>query len=132
MNIIAVIGTESHTTSRGWAKVSVNGQQVTHREATSKEFLTKYGDKHAMWVECILKVEPGDTITWEAGANAGSRGSEHTRQNLTLIADPDAEVYETKDIGYPASNAKLRGRLRLESDADQEQATNHAALKASL
>lgn len=132
MNVIAVIGNESHTTSRGWAKVSVNGQQVTHHDAISKDFLTKYGDKHAMWVECIFSVEPGDTITWEAGANAGSRGSERTRQNLTLVADPDAEVYETENIGYPASNAALRGRLRLAGDANREQAANHAALKANL
>ncbi len=132
MNIVAVIGRESHTTSRGWANVSRNGQKLSHRDAISKEFLTKYGDKHAMWVECIFKVEPGDTITWEAGANAGNRGSERTRQNLTLIVDPDAEIYQTEDIGYPASTASLRGRLRLESDADREQAENHAVLKASL
>jgi len=132
ITIIATIGNESHTTSSGWAKITVNGQRLSHREAISKEWLTKFGDKHASWCECIFKVEEGAKVEWQAGANRGSRGSERVRQNLVFIADPAIEPVETESIGYPASEAVLRGRLRLVADEDKEARRNHEALKEAL
>jgi len=132
ITIIATIGNESHTTSSGWAKLIVNGQRMTHREAISKEWLTKFGDKHASWCECIFKVEEGAKVEWQAGANSGSRGSERVRQNLVFVADSSIEPIETEGIGYPASDASLSGRLRLVADEDREAKRNHEALKAAL
>lgn len=132
MNIVAVIGSESHTTSRGWASISVNGQKLSHREAVSKEFKTKYGDKHAVWVECVFKVQPGDTVTWEAGTNSGSRGADRKRQNLTFTVNPDAEVIETEALGYPASEAVLRGRLVPVADAVADAAADHRQMANCL
>jgi len=132
ITIIAVIGNESHTTSSGWAKLTVNGQRLSHREAISKEWLTKFGDKHASWCECIFKVEEGAKVEWQVGANRGSRGSERVRQNLVFVADSSIEPIETEGIGYPASEAVLRGRLRLVADEDKEAKRNHEALKEAL
>ena len=132
ITIIAVIGNESHTTSSGWAKITVDGQRLSHREAISKEWLTKFGDKHASWCECIFKVEEGAKVEWQAGANRGNRGAERIRQNLVFVADPSVEPIETEGIGYPASEASLQGRLRLVADEDKEAKRNHESLKAAL
>jgi len=132
ITIVAVIGNESHTTSRGWSNLTINGQRVNHRDAISTEWLTKFGDKHASWCECIFRVEEGARVEWQAGANRGSRGSERVRQNLTFIADPSIEPMETEGIGYPASKAILQGRLRLVTDKHEKAKHNHQALKEIL
>lgn len=116
MNICAVIGNEAHTTSSGWSKLSINGKPVTWRNASVKNWLTKFGDKHASWCECYFEVEPGDRIAWEAGTNSGNRGADRTRIHQVFIADEALEVIELTPLGYPASNAKLAGRIRLEAD----------------
>jgi hypothetical protein len=132
VRIVAVIGSESHTTSRGWANISVNGSRLNHRDAVSKDWLTNFKDKHASWVECVFEVPNGATVTWEAGANSGSRGSDRRRQNLVFTADAGAGVYESESIGYPASNAKIQGRLRLAQDVNQAKAQAHQDLLNNL
>lgn len=116
MNICAVIGTESHTTSSGWSKLSINGKPVTYRDASVKSWISKFGDKHSSWCECYFDVKPGDKITWEAGTNSGNRGANRERIHQIFIADDSLEVVELAPLGYPASDAKLFGRLRLEKD----------------
>lgn len=132
MNIKATIGNESHTTSKGWAKLAINGQRVYARNAKSAEWLTDYGDKHASWSECIFEVQPGDKIEWTAGKNSGNRGMNKVRQNFIFEADPSAPLCRTEDLGYPASNAGLEGRLRLIADKDQKKANRHQELAANL
>lgn len=130
VRIVAVIGSEAHTTSRGWANISVDGSRLGHRDAISKNWLTNFKDKHASWVECVFEVPDRSTITWEAGANSGSRGSDRRRQSLVFTVDSGAEIYESESIGYPAKDAKIRGRLRL--TVNQEQESAHQALLNNL
>lgn len=130
--IVAVLGSESHTTSRGWANLYINGKRVSHRDAISKEWQTKYGDKHASWCECVFTVSDGDEIRWETGANSGSRGSNRTRINQSYTFALDAKVVKIEGPGYPATNAELHGRLVLKSDAIADTATAHKNLVNSL
>lgn len=132
MNIVAIIGSESHSTSSGWAKLKINGRPVSYRDAKSKEFLTEFKDKHASWCECVFVVNPGDTISWEAGTNSGNRGANRERLNLEYEADTNCEVIETPDLGYPAKGAILKGRLRPVADRIQDAADAHEAAKKQL
>lgn len=132
MNINAVIGSESHSTSSGWAKLKINGRAVTYRDARTKEFLTKFGDKHAMWVDCTFEVKPGDKISWDAGKNSGNRGSNRERLNLEFIVVESAEIIETPDLGYPAGGAILRGRLYQTADHNAQAAAAHDAARNDL
>jgi hypothetical protein len=126
--IEATIGDESHTTSSGWARLLINGKRVSYKDAKSLKWLTKFGDKHARWAECLFEVKEGARIGWQAGANAGSRGRDKTRQDLVYIAAAASESIATESLGYPCSG-QLRGRLQLVSDRLKEQATAHEALR---
>jgi hypothetical protein len=129
MNIVAILGNESHTTSRGWSKLSINGKEANWRNAVSKNWLTKWGDKHARWCECVFEVKDGDRITWEAGANSGSRGSDRKRENLILIADSSADIFQNDGVGYDAT---IKGRMRLEKDINKAATDAHAELLNNL
>lgn len=91
----------------------------------SKSWLTKYGDRHASWCECVFAVKPGDIIIWIAGCNAGNRGSERRRIHLEFRVDPEAEVTETPNLGYGSYDPTLRGRLALVRDILADQARQH-------
>lgn len=132
IRICAVLGNESHSTSKGWSKLTVNGVKVTWRDAAAKEWKTKPGDKHATWCECIFEVNDGTRIEWEAAANQGPNGREKTRINQSFIADSGAPVFSTASPGYPARDAILSGRLRLESDQNAENKANFQSLKENL
>lgn len=116
MNICAIIGSESHTTSSGWSKLAINGKPVTYRDASVKNWLSKFGNKHSSWCECYFEVKSGDKITWEAGTNSGNRGADKVRIHQIFVADDSLDVVELSPLGYPASDAKLSGRLQLEKD----------------
>jgi len=131
MRIIAVIGNESHTTSSGWARLSVDGARLTHRDATSKEWQSSFKDKHASWCECVFDVREGALIQWEAGTNSGSRGSSRRRQNLLFVVDPQADILRTEDLGYPCQGY-LEGRMRLQVDENKIKADTHQLMKESL
>lgn len=130
MKLVAVIGNETHSTSAAWAKVSVGGRRLSHRDAISKEWLTS--DRHASWAECIFEVPEGAEVVWEAGANHGYRGSERVRQHFVLTADPDAPEWESPALPYPGGAAKLRGRLRLVKDLIAERGEAHQALMREI
>lgn len=130
MNIQATIGTESHSTSSGWAKLKINGRDVTYRDAFSKNWVSKFGDKHASWCDCFFEVKPGDKIEFVAGTNSGNRGANRDRIHQIFVADESLEVLEIKPLGYPASEAGISGRLRLEKDliADASSEVNRPKL----
>lgn len=132
MFISAIIGSESHTTSSGWAKLTVNGKRMSHREALTKEWLTKMGDKHANWVECVFDVQSGQVVEWDAGTNSGNRGANKARLKLRFLADESAETIETEDLGYPAKGAILKGKLRLVEDENESKAELHRMLKEAI
>lgn|SRR5262245_40525893 len=132
MNIRAILGNEHHTTSSGWGKLSINGIRKSYREAVSHKFLTPYGDRHAMWVECVFQVKPEDLVRWEAGANYGSRGSQRARQDLSYRVASDAAVIQTPELPYPAQDALLEGRLVLIGDRGEETAAIHEAQARDL
>jgi hypothetical protein len=132
IHIEAVIGRESHTTSLGWATLTVNDRQVSYKDAISHKFLTTYGDRHAMWVDCVFAVAAGAVLRWKAGVNTGNRGAIRRRQDLIFRASPDAEVMETEELGYPAKEAVLRGRLVPSGDMLQDAAETHEALRRRL
>jgi len=121
MNIVTVIGNESHTTSRAWAKIKMDGKQLSHADSISKKWLTEYGNKHATWVECVFDVRDGAEIEWEAGSNTGARGANRTRIHQEFIADTHADVLEAQSTGYPDM---LKGRLR--------EVTKHIDVHAAL
>lgn len=132
ITIIAILGNESHTTSSGWAKLEINGKRVSYRDATSSKWLTEYGDKHSSWVECVFQVKEGDKLVWDAGSNHGQRGSIRERQNLTLIARADADVWENETMGGPGREATLKGRLVMMDNPIQNDTDRHARLVESL
>jgi hypothetical protein len=132
IRIVAVIGNESHTTSSGWAKLFINGERASHRDAISKQWLTKYGDRHASWCECVFEITDDTEIRWQAGANSGSRGRNRTRIDKIFRADSTVAPIQIESPGYPAQSATLRGRLVEVVDAITESAANHEALKNAL
>ncbi|MCB0087943.1 MAG: hypothetical protein KDE54_08520 [Caldilineaceae bacterium] len=127
MYIAAVIGNESHSTSSGWSKISINGKRMSHRDASTKEWITKFGDKHASWCECTFSVVEGDAVAWEAGSNSGPRGREKVRIDLRFTVDSSAQ-YDESPLGYPAANARLAGKLLLLEDTKDSAASAHRAL----
>jgi len=110
-NIIATLGNESHTTSSMWASMKINGSSVSFRDAISKEWQSKFGDKHASWCKCAFAVKDGDLVEFEAGSNTGNRGANRDRTNIALRFDSSAEVAE-----IPVAAGKLTGRLVLIED----------------
>lgn len=132
ITIVAVIGSETHTTSSGWGKLEINGKRVSYRDATSSKWLTEYGDKHASWVECVFQVKEGDKLVWDAGSNHGNRGAIRERQKYTLIAREAADVWENETMGGPGRQATLKGRLVMMDNANQNEADRHARLIESL
>ena len=127
-HFIAVIGTESHTTSSMWTKVSVNGIPQSHRTARSNEFLTKYGDKHASWCECAITAKDGDVIKIEAGSNTGNRGANRSRTNAEYVFDSNAEVVRIEGGGQ----GYIEGRFILKGDAIQSKIDQHQSLRETL
>jgi len=125
MNIVTVIGRENHTTSSAWAKIKVDGKQLSHADSISKKWLSEYGDKHASWVECVFDVPNGAHIEWEAGSNTGARGANRTRIHQEFIIDSQADVLEAQSTGYPDM---LKGRLHEVT----ERVDAHAALLATV
>ena len=129
MIIKAILGNESHTTSSAYGKLSIKGKQVSYREAKSVEWLTKFGDKHQSWVECLFEVEEGTMLVWEAGSNTGPRGINRRHQMLTLRVEAEAELWKSEDFGYPC---RLTGRLVVVEDHLKQKTATHDALKAQL
>ena len=129
--IIAIIGSESHTSSKAWANVAINGQAKSHRDAHTKKWVTEYGDNHATWVECSFQVEPGDIISVDAGANHG-RGGQRPRVNRQYRFDPHAAVVEIELPGVHRHNPKLEGRLILIKDAQVDAAKGHEEARKNL
>jgi len=125
--IIAVLGSESHTTSRFWAKLSINDKPVTFRDAVSKEWQTNFGDKHAAWCECVFAVKDGDIVTFEAGSNTGNRGANRDRTNITLRFDSSVEVAD-----IPVAAGKLTGRLVEICDKNADETAAHESAKSDL
>lgn len=132
MNILAIIGTEAHTTSSGWSRIKINGRLVSYRDAVSEQWLSKYGDKHASWCECVFTVAPGDKVEWEAGTNSGYRGADHARINRVFVADDNAQKIELAPLGYPATSAKLAGTLRLVEDRIEYAESAHEEAKSKV
>ena len=128
MFILAVLGSESHTTSRGWSNLSINGKKVTHRDAHTKEWLTNFGDKHASWCECSFAVKPGDIVVWEAGSNSGNRGANRERVNRKFVVNPDAK-FDESPLPYPAKNVRLAGSLAPVEESNQN---NHQSIKEKI
>lgn len=132
MKIVAVLGSERHTTSRGWSNLSIDGERVNWRDAISTNWLTDYGDKHAKWCECVFEVEAGAKVHWQAGVNSGPRGIYRKRQNLVFVANPALDIYTSELLGYPAADAIIRGRLQLITDLEQQAADEHKQLMEEL
>jgi hypothetical protein len=118
--ILVTIGNESHTTSRKWANVTVNGKKLTFRDANSTDWQTSFGDKHASWCECSFTVNAGDVIIFEAGHNYGPRACNHDRTNLVLVFDPTVDVRE-----FEVAAGSLKGRLTLKTDRLKNEQQQH-------
>jgi len=127
--LLATIGNESHTTSSYWMKVSVNGKAMRHGDAISKRWISKYGDKHASWCECVFEVNDGDTVSINAGSNTGNRGANRDRQMDEFVFDSTLEPVEVATTGGLGS---VVGRLRLKVDALAEAAKAHHDLAEEL
>lgn len=129
MNILCVIGSESHTTSSGWSKLCVNGKQVAWRDAKTKKWVSQFGDKHASWCECTFAAQEGDLLTWEAGSNSGNRGKDQERIHKVYKFDPNVEIVDLAPLPYPAKHAHLMGRLVLVEDKLLQPSDHDEALK---
>ena len=132
MNILAVIGNESHTTSSAWSKMAINGNPTGWGDAVSKRWLTDYGDKHSRWCECLFQVNDGDTITIDAGANSGSRGVNRVRVQRTYRFEANAAVIQIQLPSLYGVQPYIEGRLVLVSDAYADAAQAHTDAKKRL
>jgi len=126
-NIVAVLGNESHTTSSKSAALKINGTPMTYQSAISKDWQTKFGDKHARWCECTFSVKEGDIIEFEAAHNYGPRACNHDRTNITLRFDSSVDV-----VDVPVAAGKLTGRLVIIADQNAAASAAHEAAKANL
>lgn len=122
MKIVALLGSESHTTSSKSASMTINGKPATYRSALSSDWQTKFGDKHAKWCECVFEVNDGDVIEFKAAHNYGPRACNRDRTDIELRFDLSVDVV---DIGVVAGS--LKGRLVLVSDRLAAAASAHEA-----
>ena len=126
-SILAVLGNESHTTSSRSAALKINAKPMTYQGALSKNWQSKFGDKHARWCECVFSVKDGDIIEFEAAHNYGPRACNQDRTNITLRFDSNVDV-----VDVPVAAGKLTGRLVIIADQNAADSAAHEAAKANL
>ena len=122
---LAVVGSESHSTSSGSASVLRNGVQTKWKSCTP----CAGNDKHCRYFEGLFAVNDGDIITYKARANRGNKGAEKHEFHRSYRFDHTLEVIEIKpDVGYPCEPALLTGRFVEVEDLIVSEKTKKVAL----
>lgn len=108
--IEAVVGSESHSTSRGSASITINGAKVSWIKGSPKPVAGN--NKHKNYYSAQFEVRDGDEVVYSATASRGNRGSDVYDFKKKYRYDSSVEVVDIKpDVGYPCDHAILSGRL---------------------